>query len=201
MMIQENELWWSPSQGFSDKRGVGADWECLDDAIKVCCLTGTEMVRTKLALGSAKNDDELPALLNCGQNAQIKIDQQPAVAAAPKTATNKPADLRPAAERVRNALSFSGMVNFDRQLIEGKPRRQETDEDIAKRVNRELNKVLRTLPDAQSVTSNQDFAADLEETKNLLREAIRHASKKAFPASAERLRAAQAVMRELGGTY
>lgn len=42
-----NELWWSPSTGFSDAK-ISPDGECLDDSEEILTLTTTSIVRTGL---------------------------------------------------------------------------------------------------------------------------------------------------------
>ena len=65
MRIQANELWWSPTSGFSDKCESGDDWEQLDDESSVCCLTSAEMRRTGIAIGEICELSELVNLLHC----------------------------------------------------------------------------------------------------------------------------------------
>ena len=76
MQLQKSELWWSPTKGFSENKGPENDWEQLDDGVTVLCLTGAEMLKTKIALGEVKSIDEIPALLQCAPGTQIFLSNQ-----------------------------------------------------------------------------------------------------------------------------
>jgi hypothetical protein len=80
MRIQTAELWYSPTKGFAEKSGTETDWQQLDDGVHVLCLTGTEMLKTKMAIGEVRNQSDLPKLLNCAAETQIKMNFPPLVA-------------------------------------------------------------------------------------------------------------------------
>ena len=77
MRIQTAELWYSPTKGFAEKSGTETDWQQLDDGVHVLCLTGTEMLKTKMATGEVRNQSDLPKLLNCAAGTQIKMNFPP----------------------------------------------------------------------------------------------------------------------------
>lgn len=79
MRIQTAELWYSPTKGFAEKSGTETDWQQLDDGVHVLCLTGTEMLKTKMAIGEVRNQSDLPKLLNCAAETQIKMNFPPLV--------------------------------------------------------------------------------------------------------------------------
>ena len=72
MRIQTAELWYSPTKGFAEKSGTESDWQQLDDGVHVLCLTGTEMLKTKMAIGEVRNQSDLPKLLNCDFGTHIE---------------------------------------------------------------------------------------------------------------------------------
>ena len=77
MRIQTAELWYSPTKGFAEKSGTETDWQQLDDGVHVLCLTGTEMLKTKMATGEVRNQSDLPKLLNCAAETRIKMNFPP----------------------------------------------------------------------------------------------------------------------------
>ena len=79
MRIQTAELWYSPTKGFAEKSGTETDWQQLDDGVHVLCLTGTEMLKTKMATGEVRNQSDLPKLLNCAAETRIKMNFPPLV--------------------------------------------------------------------------------------------------------------------------
>ncbi len=60
---QQSQLWWSPTSGLAAVAGAGSDWECLDDDVRVCCLTDDEMLKTGIAVGRIKELKELAEVL------------------------------------------------------------------------------------------------------------------------------------------
>lgn len=72
MQIQTAELWYSPTKGFAEKSGTESDWQQLDDGVHVLCLTGNEMLKTKMAIGELRTQSDLPKLLNCDFGTHIE---------------------------------------------------------------------------------------------------------------------------------
>ena len=79
MRIQTAELWYSPTKGFAETSGTETDWQQLDDGVHVLCLTGAEMRKTKMAIGEVRNQSDLPTLLNCVAETQIRMNFPPLV--------------------------------------------------------------------------------------------------------------------------
>jgi len=57
MHVQESELWWSPTSGFANNGGTGTGLICFDDKVSVCCLSGAEMLKTRIAMAAIDKED------------------------------------------------------------------------------------------------------------------------------------------------
>ncbi len=113
MQLQQSELWWSPTKGFSATKGSGNDWEQLDDGVTVLCLTGAEMLKTKIALGEVKSIDQIPALLHCAPGTQILLSNKSSNVSKSVTVSKETKSeddkCRKACERIRQALDLANI--------------------------------------------------------------------------------------------
>jgi hypothetical protein len=72
MRVQAAELWWSPTSGFSPSRQEGTNWRQLDSASEVLTLSASQLLETKLAIGSADDIPKLLLVLGIPANAGVK---------------------------------------------------------------------------------------------------------------------------------
>jgi|GEM_PF-2880616 len=216
MQIQTNELWWSSTKGFAATRGAENDWEQLDNPVSVLCLTGSQMLRTKIADGEIRSLSELPNALHSPPGTLVKIAEGPVMGQVPKQ--NQPQKLidnsRKACGKIRETLNLvckisfqkqvsirrvGGAANSTQQAVEQKI--AETDAEQSTRICSELKKLIRHLPSAVSMAGDETLAATVEEIRQLLEEAIQHAKVNAIDATFERATQAAELMKECADQY
>lgn len=73
MAIQETQLWWSPTAGFTTdtKTAASGDWKQIDTASTILTMTGSEAIEYGLAVGQAANVTGLLSLLKIRQPVEI----------------------------------------------------------------------------------------------------------------------------------
>ena len=215
MRTQATELWWSPSKGFSDKKGAESDWQQLDDGVTVLCLTGAEMLKTKIAIGEVKSQDELPILLHCAPGTQIKVDLSSTSRSSyvPSFDIKKNDVSRKAIYKIRVALSITEQISYSHQQITVRVPASggggffnnnrtttknvtESDSQLASRVQSLLNKAINKLPSPDK-NCDPNISQAVEEIKLLLLESKQAAGEYAFSASGICLRKARDWMERL----
>ena len=201
MRTQTNELWWSPSKGFSDKKGAESDWQQLDDGVTVLCLTGAEMLKTKIAIGEVKSQDELPLLLHCAPGTQIKVDLSSTSSSSyvPSFDIKKNDVSRKAIYKIRVALDIAKQISYHHhQITVTVPASggggffnnnhtttknvTESDSQLASRVQSLLTKAINKLPSPDK-NCDPNISQAVEEIKLLLLESKQAAGEYAFSAS------------------
>lgn len=217
MRTQTNELWWSPSKGFADKKGAESDWQQLDDGVTVLCLTGAEMLKTKIAIGEVKSQDELPLLLHCAQGTQIKVATSASVAMAKNTPSGKKQDEtnRKIIAKIREAWSLTTIDFRKKKVMRTRPAPHdgiynnnkvekyediESDAERSTRIQRDLTKVQQRLPHPSQKDCDPDIFEGLEEIRTTLKEATNALRGNSFNAAWERLGQACKVMSIFTGT-
>jgi len=223
MQLQQSELWWSPTNGFSGTKGPGNDWEQLDDGVTVLCLTGAEMLKTKIALGEVTSIDEIPALLHCAPGTQILLSNQPRTGSksvpVPNGTKSEDDKCRKACAKIREANDLTNIVlsrrTIQRTRTEFIPNNNnqfthqvntkywdwETDSERADRIKSSLLKVLNRLPTSKSIICNQEFMDALYEIRTLLKEAIDAVRGDAIQATSDRITKARSLMQSLADAY
>jgi len=223
MQLQQSELWWSPTNGFSGTKGPGNDWEQLDDGVTVLCLTGAEMLKTKIALGEVKTINEIPALLHCAPGTQILFSNQSSNVSKSVPVQNgtKSEDdkCRKACAKIREANDLANFSlsrrSVERTKAEFRPNignefthqvnikymDKETDSERSDRIKSSLLKVLNRLPTSKSIICNQEFMDALNEIRTLLKEAIDAARGDAIQATSDRIKQARSLMQSLADAY
>jgi len=201
MRTQANELWWSPSKGFADKKGAESDWQQLDDGVTVLCLTGAEMLKTKIAIGEVKSQDELPLLLHCAPGTQIKVDLGSTSRSSyvPSFDIKKNDVSRKAIYKIRVALDIAKQISYYHQQITvtvpasggggmfnnnhtTTKNVAESDSQLASRVQSLLTKAINKLPSPDK-NCDPNISQAVEEIKLLLLESKQAAGEYAFSAS------------------
>lgn len=217
MRTQTNELWWSPSKGFADKKGAESDWQQLDDGVAVLCLTGAEMLKTKIAIGEVKSQDELPLLLHCAPGTQIKVASSASVAMAKNTPSGKKQDEtnRKIIAKIREAWSLTSIDFRKKTVTRTRPAPSdgmfnnnkveeyediESDAERSTRIQRDLTKVQQRLPHPSQKDCDPDIFEGLEEIRTTLKEATNALRGNSFDAAWERLGQARKVMSIFTGT-
>jgi len=223
MCDQGKQLWWSPTKGLSAQRGPEPDWKCLDDQVGVCCLTGEELVETKVAIGMVRSIQELPGLVGLpGAVVKESSNTQLAVAQKPTPSANTSSDLRKAAAKIREARDllgietlfhtqkrrFSTTERVSDSSISGGVRerpavgtRPETAIEMSERIQGTLRKVKGKLPSDTAVASDANFANDLTEIRTLLDEALQHLRNQAISAAKDRASLADRIMDSIANSY
>jgi hypothetical protein len=223
MCEQGKQLWWSPTKGLSAQRGSEPDWKCLDDHVGVCCLTGDELVETKVAIGMVRSVQELPSLL--GLPAATVVESSKPIESTTERqsqSADSTVDLRKAAAKLREARdllrveelfgtrsrNYSATEQYSDPRVSGgigtrtiTKARPETDAEKADRIQGTLRKVRAKLPSDNSVDSDAKFAAALIEIRTLLDEALQHLRNDALSAARDRARRADRMMDLIAKSY
>jgi hypothetical protein len=196
MQMQQSELWWSPTKGFSATKGPENDWQQMDDEVTVLCLTGAEMLKTKLALGEVKSIDEIPALLHCTPSTQILLNKEFSTRSksvtVPIGTKSEDDKCRKACARIREAYDLSG---------DWRKKSYQTESQLADAIQSCLINVQRRLPNLEATDCDPQFILDLAEIRTLLKEASNAARGQACEASQERIAKARSIMHRLANTY
>lgn len=231
MQLQQSELWWSPTKGFSATKGSGNDWEQLDDGVTVLCLTGAEMLKTKIALGEAKNIDEIPALLHCAPGTQILLSNQSSSGSksvpVPNGTKSEDDKCRKACAKIREARDLAWVewkikgesgyfkkIEVKRTKVEfvhdfGPHSHQvntpylddESDSELSDRIQSNLRKALNKLPRLKATECDPDFISGIEEVRKLLSEAVSAARTNAMNATHDQMEKARSLMQSLADAY
>jgi hypothetical protein len=119
MTIQETQLWWSPTAGFSaDKNpqsSPGSAWEEVDGRSTILTMTAEQAVRWKLASGRASTMDGVLRHLGLADQAQV-VRMDDAIAQYNKNLDRKFADL---VKQVNNYFSaIGGLVKSLNELAD-----------------------------------------------------------------------------------
>ena len=196
MQLQQSELWWSPTKGFAAQMGSENDWEQLDDGVTVLCLTGAEMLKTKIALGEVKTINEIPALLHCAPGTQILFSNQSSNVSksvpVPNGKKSEDDTCRKACAKIREA----------NDLADNQPRiSYKTESQMADGIQSTIINVQNRLPNLKPTDCDPQLIEDLAEIRTLLKEASNAARGYAFQASRERIDKARTIMRRLANAY
>ena len=218
MRFQESELWWSPTKGFSANKGLENDWIQLDDKIRVCCLTGSEMVKTKIALGEINSMKDIPKLLRLNKDAEFRNNQIPYFNYI-RTGSDPIMFLKWKAARaicktIRESWGLTA-INFERQLVQrSKLERndvgnlisvyynsEETNEEFKSRIMNSIRSVKRHLPFISNIFYDRALFDGVNEVHLLLDETLDAVREGSASAVLERLISARNLMECLSDLY
>lgn len=218
MRFQESELWWSPTKGFLANKGLENDWIQLDDKIRVCCLTGSEMVKTKIALGEINSMKDIPKLLRLNKDAEFRNNQIPYFNYI-RTGSDPIMFLKWKAARaicktIRESWGLTA-INFERQLVQrSKLERndvgnlisvyynsEETNEEFKSRIMNSIRSVKRHLPFISNIFYDRALFDGVNEVHLLLDETLDAVREGSASAVLERLISARNLMECLSDLY
>ena len=218
MRFQESELWWSPTKGVSANKGPENDWIQLDDKIRVCCLTGSEMVKTKIALGEIDSIKDIPKLLHLNKNAIFKNNEIPYFNYIRTESSSHLFHQWKAARTICKTIRESwGLtaINFNRQLVQRSKLvrdnngtltsvyydTEETYEEFKLRIMNSIRSVKNHLPSISNNFYDRALFDGVKEVHLLLDETLDAVREKSGPAVLERLLLARNLMECLSDLY
>ena len=195
MHVQASELWWSPTSGFANNGGTGPGLICLDDKVSVCCLSGAEMIKTRIAMAAIVKEDlsdpksiNLRRIFNLSSEGSILYNNYTDIIYSKPL----PADVFRSTQRVKQvalhniqkSLNSLLALNFEKEIVQH-PRalpengmfayemidEPESDSEVKTRISNSISKIKRGLPYLSKHYFNSAIVVGIREVHDWLRKA------------------------------